>query len=419
MPAASQLSLVTVEEARTRVLAEVEPLPPESVPIERALGRVSAEEVRAASPVPPFDNSAMDGYAVRAADAATATPETPAELRLTGESRAGHPWERPLAEGEAVAVSTGASLPAGADSVVRLEDTRQADGRVVIQRVPEMGLYVRRTGEDLGEGAVAIDAGSVLGPAELGVLASVGRAQVSCHARPTLSALVTGDELVAPGRRLAPGQIHDTSSYSVAALARLAGADVAGVEHVADEAQAVTDALERAFEADVAVVCGGVSVGAHDHVRAALGDLGVAERFWGIALKPGKPTWFGVRDGGGLVFGLPGNPVSAMVTFLLLVRPALLAFVGIAENPLRTTAILDERYPKTPGRAHAVRCRLTLADDGWHVRPTKEQGSHVLSSMLGADCLALLPTDAETFEAGARVEIELLPETPLGGVSGR
>jgi molybdopterin molybdotransferase len=357
----------------------------------------------------------MDGYAVRAADAASATQNTPVELPIAGESRAGHPWERPLGGGEALAISTGASLPAGADSVVRLEDTERGDGQVAILSPPEVGLNIRRAGEDLGKGDVAIQAGAVLGPAEVGVLASVGGATVSCHARPTVSVIVTGDELVDPDGSLSPGQIHDTNSHAIPALAQLAGARVTSLERVADEEGAVRNALERAFDADVAVICGGVSVGPHDHVRAALADLGVTERFWGIALKPGKPTWFGVREPGDLVFGLPGNPVSAMVTFLLLVRPALLALSGLTENPLRTTAILDERYPKRPGRAHAVRCRLTLADDGWHVRPTKEQGSHVLSSMLGARCLALLPTEAETVEAGVTVQIELLPETPLAG----
>jgi molybdopterin molybdotransferase len=408
-------SLVTVEEARDSVLAEVAALPVESVPIERALGRVSAEAVRAESPVPPFDNSAMDGYALRAADAAKASPDSPIELPLAGESRAGHPWERPLASGEAVTISTGASLPTGADSVVRLEDTRRGDGRVAILSAPEAGLHVRRAGEDLGEGEVAIDAGTVLGPAEVGVLASVGRALVSCHAKPTLAVIVTGDELADPEVRLLPGQIHDSNSHTVPALARLAGATVSSVERVADEEDAIRSALEQALEADVAVVCGGVSVGPHDHVRAVFADLGLTERFWGIALKPGKPTWFGVGAGGGLVFGLPGNPVSAMVTFLLIARPALLCLAGLAEDAPRATAILDERYPKTPGRAHAVRCRLSLADDGWHVRPTKEQGSHVLSSMLGADCLALLPAEADAFEAGSRVEIELLPGTLLTG----
>jgi molybdopterin molybdotransferase len=407
-------SLVTVEEARAAVRTEVEPLPLESVPIEHGLGRVSGEGIRAAAPVPQFDNSAMDGYALRAKDVAGASPQTPVELPLVGESRAGHPLTRPLTAGEAVAISTGAALPTGADCVVRLEDTQLGDGRIAILSAPEAGLNIRRSGEDLREGEDALEAGTVLGPAELGVIASVGRPEISCHRRPTVSVLVTGDELADPGAALAPGQIHDTNSHTVSSLVRLAGGSVTAVERVEDQEEAVRRALEGTLEADVAIVCGGVSVGPHDHVRTALAGLGVDERFWGVALKPGKPTWFGVHDGG-LVFGLPGNPVSAIVTFLLFVRPALMGLAGVAEDPLGTTALLDEDYPKRPGRAHAVRCRLALADDGWHVRPTKEQGSHVLSSMLGAHCLAFLPTGAEDLEAGARVEIELLPETPLAG----
>jgi molybdopterin molybdotransferase len=407
-------SLVTVEEARSAVLAEVESLHGEPVPIEHALGRVSAEEVRATSSIPPFDNSAMDGYALRAEDAAGASPEAPVELPLAGESRAGHPWEPPLNGGEAVAISTGAALPTGADSVVRLEDTEAADGRVAILSAPGPGLNTRPAGEDLRAGEAAIDSGTVLGPAEVGVIASVGRDSLSCHRRPAVSVLVTGDELVDPDRPLAPGQIHDTNSFTVPGLARLAGAIVTTVERVEDSEAAVRRALERTLDADVAIVCGGVSVGPHDHVRSALEGLVVSERFWGVSLKPGRPTWFGVHDGG-LAFGLPGNPVSAIVTFLLFVRPALIGMAGLTEDPLGTTATLDEAYSKAPGRAEAVRCRLQLADDGWHVRPTKQQGSHVLSSMLAADCLAFLPTDAEKLEAGARVEIQRLAETPLAG----
>jgi molybdopterin molybdotransferase len=408
-------ALITVEDARAMVLAELSALPTESVPIDLAHGRVNAEEVRAASPVPPFDNSSMDGYALRASDVSTASPDAPVDLPLVGESRAGHPWGGKLVEGQAVAISTGATLPVGADSVVRLEDTRQEDGHVSVLSAPEAGLNVRGAGDDLHEGDVAIEAGALLGPAEIGVLASVGRGAISCHRRPTVSVLVTGDELADAAERLSAGQIHDANSHTIPALARLAGGVVMSVERVEDEAQALRAALQRALDADVAIVCGGVSVGPHDHVRHVLTDLGVAERFWGVALKPGRPTWFGVPEAGGLVFGLPGNPVSAMVTFLLFARPALQALAGAIVSPLRATAILDERYPKAPGRAHAIRCRLRLSDDGWHVQPNRDQGSHVLSSMVGADCLAFIPTAAHSIEAGARVEIELLPETPLAG----
>jgi molybdopterin molybdotransferase len=408
-------TLVTVEEAREAVLAEASALPTEPVELDRALGRVLAEPLAAAVDVPAFDNSAMDGYAGRASDVKGASVHAPVELELVGESRAGHPAERSVGRGQAIAISTGAMLPAGADCVVRLEDTEQRDGRVLIMSAPEPGLNVRRAGEDLGAGEAALAEGTLLGPAEVGVIASVGRAEVDCHRRPTVSVLGTGDELRAPGDELEPGQIHDTNSHSVSALAALAGGLVNRPGWAGDTEAEVSDALAGALSADVAIVCGGVSVGAHDHVRTALAALGVEQRFWGVALKPGRPTWFGVREGGGLVFGLPGNPVSAIVTFLLFARPALLALAGHEADPERTTAVLDEPYPKRPGRAHAVRCRLSLAEDGWHARPTKDQGSHVLSSMIGADCLAFLPTEAESLDAGSRVEVMLLPKPPLRG----
>jgi molybdopterin molybdotransferase len=193
------------------------------------------------------------------------------------------------------------------------------------------------------------------------------------------------------------------------ALVGLAGGELLATDHVGDDLDPIREVLRGALEADVALISGGVSVGAHDHVREALADLGVQQVFWGLALKPGRPTWFGVGPSGALVFGLPGNPVSAMVCFTLLLRPALLAMQGADPNPPRATAVLDREYTKEPGRMHAVRCALELRDDGWHAEPTRpEQASHVLTSMLGADALAMIPTASGTVPAGARVEIELL-----------
>jgi molybdopterin molybdotransferase len=226
--------------------------------------------------------------------------------------------------------------------------------------------------------------------------------------------LTTGDELLAPSEPFRSGDVRNSNAFSVPALVERAGAEVATVEVAPDDPVALRAALERALQQDLAVVCGGVSVGEHDHVRAALAELGAEQVFWGVALRPGRPTWFGVREGGShdartLVFGLPGNPVSAMVTFMLLARPAIRALLDATpEDPWRTTATLDETYEKHPGRAHAVRCRLELRDDGWHARPTKDQGSHVLTSMLGADALAIVPTASGSVAAGERVDIELL-----------
>jgi molybdopterin molybdotransferase len=400
--------LIEIEEARRLVLERVSPLPAERVPLREALGRVLAVEVSAADPVPGFDNSAMDGFAVRAADTASASGEAPVTLDVVDESRAGRPAERPVGPGEAILISTGAMVPEGADSVVRVEDTRSRDGRVEIGVAVETGRNVRRAGEDVRSGETVIPPGTVLGPAELGVIASVGRDAVECTRRPSICVLTTGDELHEPGEPLGPGGVRNSNAHSVPALVERAGAEVARVETVPDELAATRGAIKRALNSDVVVICGGVSVGEHDHVRAALAELGVEEAFWGVALRPGRPTAFGTHEGGALVFGLPGNPVSAMVTFLLLARPAIEALLGSNPRRQRVTAILDEDYAKKPGRAHAVRCRLELAEDGWHARTTGEQGSHVLTSMLGAEALALIPTGSGSVSAGERVEIEPL-----------
>jgi molybdopterin molybdotransferase len=404
-------SLIEVEEARRRVLDAAPALPSEAVPLREALGRVLAEDVVAPEPVPGFDNSAMDGYAVRASDTAGA----PVRLRVVDESKAGHPAEGSVVEGEAIAISTGAMLPAGADAVVRLEDTERQGDTLGVEVGVEPGRNVRRAGEDIEAGERVLEAGLRIGPAELGVIGSAGRAEVSCARRPLVSVVVSGDELIGPDDAMRPGAVRDSNAYTVPALADSAGAEVFSVEHVGDEASATREAIGRALESDLTVVCGGISVGPHDHVRAALRELGADEAFWGVALRPGKPTWFGVADGDRLAFGLPGNPVSAMVTFILFARPALLAMQGLDPAAPRTRARLGEDYPKNPGRAHAVRVRLEPAERGLVAWPTGPQGSHVLTSMLGADGLAMLPATAGDFAAGELVAIELLPGSTMAG----
>jgi molybdopterin molybdotransferase len=398
--------LISIEDARTRVLDAVRPLDTEEVALDRALGRVLAENVTASIPVPPFDSSAMDGYAVAAG------PE--AELQVIGESRAGHPAGVAVRDGTAVRISTGAAVPDGADAVVPVERTEPvpsggaaADGVV---RVPAIGAgeNVRYAGEDVRAGDAVLHTGTVLGPAELGVAASVGRPALCCAARPSVALLVTGDELTEPGEGLRPGAIYSSNRYALAAQIERAGARLVVRESVPDNAIGTRAALTRALDAaDVVIVSGGVSVGPHDHVKSALGELGIEERFWGVSLRPGKPAWFGVGEGT-LVYGLPGNPVSAMVTFQLFVRPALAALQGADPSATRGEAVLDEAVPRNPRREEAVRVRLRPDRDGWHATTTGEQGSHMLTSMLHADALAFVAAGEGSIPAGERVEIELL-----------
>jgi molybdopterin molybdotransferase len=392
-----------LDQAISRVVSRAEPLASERVPLRKAAGCTLAEDVVAERPVQPFDNSAMDGFAVRAADTAT----LPARLRVVGESRAGRPAARVLERGEAIAISTGAMLPGGADAVVRAERASRRNGEVTIEASVRLGEDIRRAGEDLAAGQFAIERGTPLGPAELGVLASIGRAEVRCHRRPRVAVLSSGDELLEPGQPLRPGGIYDSNSYTVPALAERAGARVISVDRVPDEPKATRDAVEAALRADVAIVCGGVSVGEHDHVKEAFAWHDVRQVFWRLALKPGGPAWFGTHQRM-LVFGLPGNPVSAMVVFQLLVRPALARLAGARSARARTTAVLDQPCERAAGRVSALRCRLDLGEDGWHAAPAPRQGSHVLTSMLGAEALALIAPGEGAVEAGERVEVELL-----------
>jgi molybdopterin molybdotransferase len=407
--AMSASQLVEIDDARRRVLASVAPLASETVPLGvAALGRVLAEDITAREPVPAFDSSAMDGFAVRAHDLAGASPSQPVALRVSGESRAGAPASEALAAGSAIAISTGAVLPPGADAIVRVEDTRAAGDRVEVGAAPADGQDVRRTGDDIRAGETVVRQGAVLGAAELGVLASLARYRVSCARRPRVAVVAGGDELLGPNEPMRPGGVRDSNSFSISALACAAGGEAVSAAIMRDDPRATRESVAQAVAgADVTVICGGVSVGEHDHVRPALRELGAQEVFWGLALKPGRPTWFGVLSGK-LVFGLPGNPVSAMVTFVLLVGPALRALMGASDADHRATAVIDRDYTKPPGRAHAVRCRLSAREDGWHAEPTGAQGSHILTSMLGADALAIVPSEATGVRAGERVRIEPL-----------
>ncbi len=401
---------ISVAAARELLLAQVVATASERVPLGECRGRVTAGPVHAPAPVPGFDNSAMDGYAVRSADLA----DGPRPLRLVAESRAGLPAAAGLGAGEAARISTGAMIPAGADAVVRLEQAREEDGSVVpTSAAVSPGAHIRRAGEDVAAGAEALPGAVVIGPGEIAVLASLGLEAVACARPPRLAVLTGGDELLVPGDAAEPGKIYDSNRFALVAMARGFGAEASYAGGMPDDLPRTREAIAAALDADLLVLCGGVSVGRHDHVKQALAELGVEQLFWRVALRPGGPVWGGVlrRDSGRptLVFGLPGNPVSAQVTFRLFVGPAIRAASGRAGEPAPASARLGAEVRSLPARDQYLRCRLQLRADGCEAVPTSErQGSHILASMLGAECLAVIPAGRGTVAAGEQVEVLLL-----------
>ncbi len=394
---------ITISQACEIVNSAVRPLGSETVGFDEALGRVLAEEVRAAADVPPFACSAMDGYAVKAGPADR-------RLQIVAEARAGSPSGREVKDGEAVRISTGAAVPAGADAVIRQEDVEQRKGTILTRAETPSGMNIRGAGEDQRRGASVLAAGTLLGGTELGAAVSAGASALVVARRPRVSVLCTGDELRAPGDPLAPGQIHNSNGPMLQALAQLAGAIAQGYGMLPDEPAATRSGLSNALDrADVVVVSGGVSVGPHDHVKPALASLGVTELFWRVALQPGGPTWFGARDGS-LVFGLPGNPVSAVVTFTLFARPALVGMQGLVSRRGRETeGRLAVPVARNPNREQALRVRLDRTDGAVLATPNGPQGSHLISSLLGADALAFIPPGEGELPAGASVVLEELP----------
>src|SRR3954452_13865708 len=394
--------MLSIAQALAVAATAVTPLDAQDLPVADALGRVLAEDVAAAHDVPPFANSAMDGYAVRSGP-------RDRTLSVVGDSRAGAPAAQEVGEGTAVRISTGAVVPAGADAVLQVELVSVDGDTVTLNDDVEPGRNVREPGEDMRKDGGVLHKGTRLGAVELGVAATAVRAALAVGRRPMVAVVATGDELVPAGSPLGPGQIHDSNAIALAAQAARAGAEVLGTAHAPDTREATETELGAALEqADVLVISGGVSVGPHDHVKPALEQLGVEERFWRVALRPGKPTWFGTRDGR-LVFGLPGNPVSALVTFHLFARPALLALQGAPFATRTTQAVLTQSIPRNPGRDEAVRVRLATDDAGrLTATPTGPQGSHQLTSMLGADGLAIVTAGEDEAPAGEAVAIERL-----------
>jgi molybdopterin molybdotransferase len=396
-PAAPPPDVLTPAQALEEILGRVRQLPDEPAAVGPDLaGRVLAADAVAAVSLPPFATSAMDGYAVRAAELGDGP--IPVAFRIAAGDR-----PRALPSGAVAGIATGAPIPDGADSVVPIEDATESDGGMAADR-PRVGDAVRPAGSDIVAGQVVVAAGSILGPAALAALAAAGVASVQVSAQPRLAALATGDELRAPGEPLEPGQIYESNLTSVAAQALRSSARVVRSVTVHDDRAATVEAFAEALaEADVVVSTGGVSVGPHDHVKPALEECGVEQVFWRIAHKPGKPLWFGVGKAGQLVFGLPGNPVSSLVTFELFVRPALFAMQG-ATPPARTVGRLATAVQRLRNRDHAMRCMLQPGPEGMLLVPQEAQDSHLIAHAAAADVVAIVPAGEGQEPAGSLLE---------------
>ncbi len=399
--------MILVEEALDRILALIPRLGKERLPIQQCLGRVIGEDVHAPRSIPPWDNSAMDGYAVRWADIASASPGHPVRLKVLGDLPAGSVFSGSVGPGEGVRIMTGAPLPAGADTVVQVEETKKDGAEVLIFAQPGQEKNIRRAGEDIRAGDLGVAEGTVLRPAHIGLLASFQRSSVYVYQRPRVAVLSTGDELLEIDDPWQEGKIVNSNSYSLAAQVAECGATPVQIGIARDNIQDLGEKIRQALVGDVLLTSGGVSVGDYDFVKTLLKDMGEMN-FWKVTMRPGQPLAFGTIAGKPL-FGLPGNPVSVMVSFEQFVRPALLKMAG-HQNLFRPAlkAILREEVEKKAGLTHFIRCRLLQENGVLYAATTGGQGSGILTSMAKADGLIVLPRDRTRFAPGEEVRVLVL-----------
>ncbi|MCL4534630.1 MAG: molybdopterin molybdotransferase MoeA [Bacteroidetes bacterium] len=408
--------MISVEEALERILANLSPLAPERKPLLEAMGQVLAEDIVSDIDIPPLDNAAMDGYAVRWEDTRGASDDAPVTLRVIGEVAAGYMAQAAVAPGTAIRIMTGAPVPEGADAVVQFEDTDEAREKakaghkrdsVKVFRPAKPRLNIRDAGEDVHRGEQVVPKGTVLRPAEIGVLSSLGRAQVQVIRRPRVAILSTGDELVGIDEPLSPGKIRNSNSYSLAALVQRYGGIPVMLGIARDVVNDLTAKLRQAQGCDMLLTSGGVSMGDYDVVKDVLameGEIG----FWQVQMKPGKPLAFG-RLGDVPHLGLPGNPVSSMVVFEQFGRPAVLKMLGKTNfRKPEVQAILDTPARNNDGRRCFYRAWVERRDGEWHARLTGPQGSGILTSMMLANGLVIIPEDVRRMEPGERVRAQML-----------
>ena len=406
--------MISVIEARDSILNKIRPIGVERVDILSAHGRVLAEDVHATRNQPPWDNSAMDGYAVRAADTVPSAPNVPVELEVIEDLPAGYRAKRSVGPGQAIHIMTGAPVPDGADTIVRAERTQRVyANHVRILQPMEAGTDLRRAGEDIRDGDLILRDGMLLRPAEIGLLASTNRSHVSVYRRPRVAILSTGDEIVDLDEPLEDGKIVDSNGYALTALVADAGGIPLRLGICPDTQDDLEKALRDGLVADAIITSGGVSVGEYDFVKAALEAVGTSMDFWKVSMTPGRPLAFGAINDT-IVFGLPGNPVASMVTFELFMRPALLKMQGYTHLYRPTVkAVLLEGITKSLGRKQFIRVILQKRGESYFASRTGAQGSGILRSMSIADGLAVSHEDQEFMEAGQEIEVML-----LGGYSG-
>jgi molybdopterin molybdotransferase len=405
--------MISVNQAVELILKQISPLPGEEVPLLQTTGRVLCEEVRARRSVPPFANSAMDGYATRWQDVAQASASHPATLQILESVPAGYVAKHRVSGGTAIKIMTGAPIPTGADTVVRVEHTESLRDQVRIFKVDGPGSHIRKAGEDIQKGQIILDKGKLLTPADIGLMASVGKSRVRVHRKPTVGLISTGDELLRVEAPPRPGKIVNSNSYTLSAAIQEAGAHPVPLGIVRDKRKNLASVFKKALRYDAVITSGGVSVGDYDLVKEALGDVGVQMEFWQVAQKPGHPMAFG-RIGKKPVFGLPGNPVSSAISFLLYARPALMKMMGHKNLFLPVIpATLEHEIKKAMGVKEFIRCRLRYENGQSFASSTGTQGSGILRSLSLAQGLIVTHEEQTYIEKGSEVPVILLNHNDL------
>lgn len=386
------------------VLEDTKPVESEWVALTRAHRRALAEDIVARNNVPYTDNSAMDGYAIRTGD----VKSIPQDLKVVGVVACGKSVKKRLKPGEAMAIMTGAPIPESCDSVIPVEDTEAVGSGIVrILRNIEPGKNVRYSGEDVRKGEVVLKRGTAIGPAELGMLASVGRKRVRVFRKPLVAILITGNEIIEPGEKLRPGKVRDINTFSLCGLVEKFGGVPLPLGIAGDERVKLVRKMKKGLNSDIMIISGGVSMGEFDFVREALTSLGYREKFWKVAMKPGMPISFGYI-GRTPVFGLPGNPVSSMVSFLEFVRPLMMKLMERAVDLPEVSAILRTPVEKKDNRRHFLRVKLDYRNHKYFASLTGPQGSGILKSMIECDGIAILPEDSKALKIGDRVTVQLI-----------